>query len=415
MQHPDCSRHPGVKIMAEITHSRKLSELLIELNVLTPDEISEAIVIARQINLPLGRALVLSNKISEQELRTIKQIQSLLKENAIDLTKAAQVHALVKKEGQSLAQALQKAGVSARKSDEPLTRSKFGNLLIDSGIVSAEQMDEALRIGYETGTPVGRMLVVSGVVNHSVIARALEIQVLLREGKMSYSQAVELLKSESLRVLPVEQSAEQRGFSKNGSNKRVRLGELLMLAGVLTEGDMLNVLEIGLTATKSLGDTLIERGLIAKPVLDLALKMQDMISDGSIEIRAAAAALQELASTGKAPDPAKLAAADEGEVRLGDLLQQTGLVDDEDIRDAIDLSSTFPAVIGKMLVVAGSIDEGTLLAALRCQFLIRNKAINEHEATQALVYAQRHRISLDDSLEELGIRIPAAFRRDSEL
>jgi hypothetical protein len=188
-----------------------------------------------------------------------------------------------------------------------------------------------------------------------------------------------------------------------------------MLAGVLTEGDMLNVLEIGLTATKSLGDTLIERGLIAKPVLDLALKMQDMISDGSIEIRAAAAALQELASTGKAPDPAKLAAADEGEVRLGDLLQQTGLVDDEDIRDAIDLSSTFPAVIGKMLVVAGSIDEGTLLAALRCQFLIRNKAINEHEATQALVYAQRHRISLDDSLEELGIRIPAAFRRDSEL
>lgn len=399
--------------MAEITNSRKLSELLIDLQALSPEEIAEAVIIARQINLPLGRALVLSNKMTEHELRTIKQIQSLIKENALDISKARQLLKFVTKDGHDLADAMQALGVSIRQGDEPISRSKFGSLLVDAGIVSAEQLDEALRIGYETGTPVGRMLVVSGVVNHSVIARALEIQVMLREDKMIYSEAVDLLKAESLRVLPVEQSAEQRGFTRDNSNKRVRLGELLMLAGVLTEGDMLNVLEIGLTATRSLGDTLIERGLIAKPVLDLALKMQGMISDGSIEIRAAAATLQELASTGKELDPAKLLEADKGEIRLGDLLQQTGLVDDDDIRDAIDLSSTFPAVIGKMLVVAGSIDEGTLLAALRCQFLMRNKAITEDQATQGLVYAQRHRISLDDALEELGIRIPAQLLRES--
>ena len=67
------------------------------------------------------------------------------------------------------------------------------------------------------------MLVVSGRINHSVLARALEIQVMLREGKMSHSEAIQLLKAESLRVLPVEQSAEQRGLSQQ-ENKRVRLG-----------------------------------------------------------------------------------------------------------------------------------------------------------------------------------------------
>lgn len=397
--------------MAESVHARKLSELLIDLGVLSPGEIAEGIQIAGQINLPLGRALILSNKLNETELRVVKQIQALMREGALDLSAAKRVFSSVRKDGISLPIALQQAGVSSRKGDEQLPASKLATLLLDAGIVSQEQIEEAYKLGYETGTPVGRMLVVSGRVNHSVLARALEIQVMLREGKMSHGQAVELLKAESLRILPVEQTAEQRGLSRQDPNKRVRLGELLMLSGVLTENDMLDVLEMGLTTPKPLGDILMEKGLISKPVLDMALKLQDLISKGSLDIRVAAVALQELVSTGKVVDPATCNANDASEMRLGDLLQQTGLVDDDDIQDAITLSSTYPAIIGKMLVVSGSIDEGTLLAAIRCQFLMRNKALNEEDARQALLYAQRHRISLDDALEELGIQIPASLRR----
>ncbi len=395
-------------------HASKLADFLLELGVFKQEEIQEAVQIAIQINLPLGRALVLSNKMPEKDLRIALQLQALLREEAIDIETARIAFQSVKNEKSSLSDALQKLGVSNRTGAEDLQKSKLATLLIDAGLVSQEQVDEAMKVGYETGAPVGRMLTLTGVVEHSVLARALEVQVLLREGKMSHGEAVELLRSESLRILPVEMTAQQRGLSKQDPNKRVRLGELLMLSGVLTEGDMLNVLEVGLTTPKPLGDILIEMGLISQAVLDMALKLQNMISSGAIDIRAAAAALQELAITGKAVDPkdcSKLS--EESDIRLGDLLQQTGLVDTADIQEAIALSSTYPAMIGKMLVVAGSIDEGTLLAALRCQFLLRNKALTEEEASQALLYAQRHRISLDDSLEELGIAIPAQLRRDS--
>jgi hypothetical protein len=398
--------------MTEIVHARKLGELLVDLGVFSAEEIDEIIQIGVQINLPLGRALVLSNRLPEEQLRVILQIQSLIRDDVLDLATARKALAAVKNDGVSLSDALQKLGVTNRKGDEKLLHSKLATLLLDAGVVSKEQVEEAMKVGYETGTPVGRMLVLSGVINHSVLARALEIQVMLRENKMSHGQAVELLKAESLRILPVDQTAEQRGLSKQDANKRVRLGELLMLSGVLTEGDMLNVLELGLTTPKPLGDILKDTGLIKQDVLDMALKLQDMISKGLLDIRAAAAALQEMVSTGAIVDLNECSTLEDGELRLGDLLKQTGLVDNSDIEEAINLSSKYPAMIGKMLVVAGSIDEGTLLAAIRSQFLMRNKALSADDAVQALLYCQRHRISLDDALDELGISIPAPLRRN---
>jgi hypothetical protein len=389
--------------MTEIVYARKLGEFLVDLGVFSSEQLAEAIQIAMQINLPLGRTLILSNKLREDQLRIILQIQALMRQEALTIDTARKVYSTIQNNGVSLSTALQQMGVSHRKGDEKFQSSKLATLLLDAGIVTQEQVDEAEKVGYETGTPVGRMMVIAGVVNHSVVARALEIQVMLREGKMSHSEAVELLKAESLRILPVEQTATQRGLSKKDANKKVRLGELLMLSGVITEGDMLNVLEMGLTTPKPLGDILIEMGIINQVILDTALKMQNMISNGIIDIRAAAAALNELSRTGTVIYPEKCSVDDGNEMRIGDLLKQTGLVDNDDIQEAIVWSSEYPAMLGKMLVVAGSIDEGTLLAALRCQFLMRDKVLSESEARQALLYAQRHRISLDDAIEELGI------------
>jgi hypothetical protein len=79
------------------------------------------------------------------------------------------------------------------------------------------------------------------------------------------------------------------------------------------------------------------------------------------------------------------------------------LIEEDDIKQAIDLSSKYPSLIGKMLVVSGAIDEATLLAALRCQFLLRNGNVNLKDAVKALQYAKTNMMSLEDALEELGV------------
>jgi hypothetical protein len=92
-------------------------------------------------------------------------------------------------------------------------------------------------------------------------------------------------------------------------------------------------------------------------------------------------------------------------VRLGELLKMSGLVNDNDIQDAIALSTKYPSVIGKMLVLSGVINEATLLAALRCQFLLRHQIISTAQAVDALKHAEHHRMSIDDSIDDLGFPI----------
>jgi hypothetical protein len=93
---------------------------------------------------------------------------------------------------------------------------------------------------------------------------------------------------------------------------------------------------------------------------------------------------------------------------LGELLKITGLVNDSDIMEAIELSNKYPSLIGKMLVVSGAIDEATLIASLRCQYLLKYGYISMQDAIRCLQYTKKNRVSFDDALEELGIRKPPA-------
>ncbi len=57
-----------------------------------------------------------------------------------------------------------------------------------------------------------------------------------------------------------------------------------------------------------------------------------------------------------------------------------------------------------MLVISGAIDEATLISSLRCQYLLKHGLITLEDAIKTLQFAREHQISLDDALEELGLR-----------
>jgi hypothetical protein len=95
-----------------------------------------------------------------------------------------------------------------------------------------------------------------------------------------------------------------------------------------------------------------------------------------------------------------------GSIKLGELLTMSGFIEESDINQAIELGRQHPALLGKMLVSSGAIEEGALLSALRCQFLMRNGHIQVEDAVKALQLARTNRISLDDALDELDVPIP---------
>lgn len=398
--------------MTKSTKDMKIGELLRALDLVNERDIEDTIKMALQVGLPLGRALVLAGLLRDDDLKVVLEIQNWMRTAELPLAVARKAMGLVRSEGLPIREALQRAGWDVTPEASPVTISRLGSLLVESQVINQEQLEEAQSASYETGIPLGRMLSLMGAVPHGLLAKALEIQEMIRDGRMSYARAVQSLNPLHTSKPPLEQNLVHHGMEKPAKKKTMRLGELLMLSGILTESDIMNSLELSFGRQQSFGDILIELGLITKELLDLALELQTSVCDGNLTVRAATDALHYVATTGSTPAVSEEKAAAREVIRIGDLLTMAELVDQTDISEAMELSTRYPSLIGKMLVVAGAIDEAVLLAALRCQFLLRNNLISVDDAVKGLQYAERHQCSLDDALGELGLTVPAPLRRD---
>jgi hypothetical protein len=392
----------------QVNKDLKLGELLRALGAVESTDLSETLKLAVQVGLPLGRALVLAGHLSEDELDAALEIQALMRQGNLTIPVATRAFALVHA-GQVLGAALEQSGWD-RPAGITAYPSRLGSLLFDAKIITKQQLDEAQRTSYETGMPLGRILGLMGLLSPSQLAKALELQRMVRDKSITHNQAV--LDLHSGQTQAIEVSLAQHGLTNQSGNKKtIRLGELLMLSGILNESDIMNALEHGLTSNKPLGDVLLDLGLVTRQILDLALEMQNAVCTGALNIHAATDALHYIASTGKKPQAtndgtwhAALGGVRES-IRLGELLKMSGFIEDDDIKQAIDLSNRYPSLIGKMLVVSGAIDEATLLSALRCQFLLRNGHVMLDDAVKALQFAKTRQLSLDDAIEELNISV----------
>lgn len=386
--------------MSDPSKDTRLGELLKSLGIISRTQLTEAVRLAGEVVMPLGRALVLYGYVSQDLLNIALEFQILMKNRGLPIEAARRAYGYMQTEKLNIGDALTKAGWTG-KTTSP-TASRLGTLLLDAGVVTEEQLEIAQRASYETGQPIGRMLVLMNVVNQQLLDHTLAVQKNYRDDRISYSQALKEINPNPASRPPVETDLPLRGQSKT-----IRLGELLMLSGVLTESDIMNALEVALTKHKPFGTILIDLGLLSQSVLDLSLKLQELVCNGSLTIHSATDTLYSFAVTGN-PDFVQSRKPNGGnQIRLGELLKMSGFIHDEDIEQAIALSARYPSVIGKMLVVAGAIDEATLLAALRCQFLLRHNIVSVDMAVKALQLSQRNHISLDDALDDLGVKIQA--------
>jgi hypothetical protein len=393
----------------------KLGELLTTVGILRAEELSEAIQVAGETGLPIGRVLIMSGYLTDHELQAAVQAQSLLKDKVIDVDLALRALTVVSQQAISLDMALKGLGMVAPRRH---TTAKLGELLQGAELVTNEQLAEALRTSHETGLPLGRVLVLTQAMSDELLSAALTAQVLVRDGKISKEHAIQGLKSAKRRRVSIEVSLMDHGFYRPPVRQTVKLGELLVLTGLVNEGDLMNALELGLMRELPVGQVLVESGYINKDILEAALRFQEMVANGTLNALQASEALRQVASKGcniaQAVAELGLFKAEPSEtIRLGEILKAAGVITDEDIRRAVELSSRNSALIGKMLLVTGMIDEATLHASLRCQFLLREGFLNMEQAIIALSHCQRSRISFDDALQELGLTHSTRMQADN--
>ena len=195
--------------MIEVSEKKKLGGLIVELGLIDNRDLGQALSIAQETSLPLGRVLVLSEMLSEEVLQGVLRCQSLMKQNLVDLDLARKAMQIMSKEEVSLDDALFKLGWNpeATKDTTPL-----GELLIDAGYVTRDQLQQSLEKSTQTGLPFGRLLVFSGALTEGLLTGALNAQILIRDGKLSKPQAVEALKEAKVRQTTIEVQLKEKGF-----------------------------------------------------------------------------------------------------------------------------------------------------------------------------------------------------------
>lgn len=382
----------------------RLGILMIDAGLITRDELEECLRMARETGLPVGRILLLTGKTTESVLQAAVQAQSLLKDGLLDLKTAYKALRKVAKEGVLLDEALGSLDVAI----EDVKVNKLGELLIAANFVSEEELKEALDGSSSTGLPFGRMLVLNGVLSETQLAATLNAQILVRDKKITKEQAVEGLKQARRRQIAIEVPLMEKGFYTVQTREVIRLGELLSLSGLVSESQILNAVETGLVSQKPLGQVLVELNLVNEETLKIALQLQELVESGTLKPMQASHVMVNVMETAiSIPEAVSLLEKQMGgntpDINLKDFLTSSNALSDEDIQSAFEISVNNNQILGRMLLTAGIIDEGTLQSAMRLVFLVKSNLLDMDKAHQAFEYSRDKETTIDEALHELKL------------
>ena len=385
------------------SQSHRLGALLQGARILKEEELMHAIELSGETGLPLGRVFVMCGYISDRQLESAVKAQSMVKGGIITFEQATQALSRQDRDGSDFDDCLAEIGINQ---EEHLPTARLGELLVESEIITKGQLQDALKTSQETGLPLGRILVLTNAISEETLSAALTAQVLVRDTKISRDQALQALKSSRFRRVNIEVSLMDLCFYRPPPRQRVKIGELLVLSGLVNEPDLMTALEMGMIQEKPVGQMLVDGGFISKRILDSALKLQEIVASHSLSALKAAEALRQVSdrniSLARAISELDLDHPEGKErVRLGEMLKASGIVNDQDIKRALRDARRNSALLGKILLVTGVIDDGTLHGALRALNLVRDDKLTMEQAIIALNHSRKNAMTFDEAITEL--------------
>ena len=255
-----------------------IGNLLVASNMLKPEDLNEALQISRSHSLPIGKVLLMSEYISDKDLKLALDAQ--LKASQLNLT-ANQIVKILKfafKNKISIDEAIQKQ--TARLSENipesnlPIT----ARLLIASLLLNKNEVEQALETSKASNLPFGRVLINTNKIPVSTLSKCLAIQFLLKDDKISWNNAASILKDAHHKNVSLNTVLDSHSTPNTNENSSpFKLGDILIKSKLIDEINFLQGLELSLINKKLVGEELIKLGFINKTTLDKALEAQSLI------------------------------------------------------------------------------------------------------------------------------------------
>ncbi len=404
----------ATEFMANETPGLRLGDLLSSAGLLKPADLREAMLIAKQQQLPVGRVLIMSGYLSEAQLQSAVQAQSMVKDGNLVFETAIKALKIVGTERVNLETALTRLGWTPT---SVVITNKLGEFLAEAGLVAIADLQYALGQCQEIGLPLGRVLVVTGYLSEEMLTHTLNAQVLVRDGKISREQAITGLRAALERQISLDQSLAESGECQLHTTPGVRLGELFVGAGIIDEANLMNAVEVGLVSERLIGQVLRDFGLVSVELLTAALELQNMVAIGTLTVADATGALAkcsaERCSSTEALERFRHTAVTSVEtivpyvapaidLPLYQFLQLAGLINQSDIEKAVHAGCKDSYLMGTMLSMSGVMSQTMVESSTQALDLIINGELSMEQAIIVLKNCHATGTPLQNALQELG-------------
>ncbi|HNG22008.1 MAG TPA: hypothetical protein PLI59_22655 [Candidatus Obscuribacter sp.] len=371
---------------------------------------------AKSLNVPLARALTMLNMVGEGTLKIVLEADELVRSNQATVDLALKALRLARQNNMTMEDAIgvissvHKKTQTVQSITNPLTE-----LLMKAELITNEQLGRSIIQAKDTGMQMGRIMVLNRDLSGWMMTAALTAQLLVRDEKITKDQAVQALLIVARRRVSLEQALFELGLFSEKSGQTVRIGELVLMAGFLSEGDMLECLEIELIKEKQFGQILLEQGLVTHDLLEAAIVLQDMVSNNTVKAYQAADALKQVKARNISvyQAVAELYPATQAEPKEflpAKLLTDAGLISQADIEKVVDVTEKSSIKVGKKVLATGAISETILYTALRTYSLYKQGFISAEQAVTALKKTKSENLTLDEALSKLGWIVPSRMQ-----
>lgn len=393
--------------MTQETPHIRLGELLKEADILTSDFIKEALSQYEDQGLPLGKVLVISGYLSDFQLRNTLDLQYMVNDGLLPMAAAIKVLKVAHKEDCALTDAFEKAGIIQPEEQET---NKLGQLLVESKVISNDQLEDCLSSSNRTSLPLGHILCHRTLVSQPLINRTLLVQQLIRRGQIMRKQGITAIESAATREVKFTKLEINKTFKRMPLKNTPLLGDLLIQTNICTERQVRDSLLASVAHCTTFGDALVQAKQVSDYFVSEAVVIQEMIDNNTLEIDQAKEAMIEM----RAHRVSAIQAASEActyRMRLNqskllvDLLCETGTIDvlklPADVQERTDVNYNQVSYVCKALKPL--VGEKGLYSALRCVDLINRKTITHEKAIVAIEFANKSSMDIEQSLYMLGV------------
>jgi hypothetical protein len=167
----------------------------------------------------------------------------------------------------------------------------------------------------------------------------------------------------------------------------IRIGDLLERAGLVTSADLTEAVSVSKRLQLPIGRVLIMSGCVTERILKSAIEAQSLIRDKGVNLGKALETLVKVAEEDisfqdalRKTDPARVPGSHTN--RLGEILIEFGLIDEQQLQDALVLSGETGMQLGATLVSMDLLSPMLLPLLLRTQEQIREGIITRQQAAQ---------------------------------